>query len=50
MDGLEALIRKVSAAVTGGGSSGTGLLATVVEFNRFLERTESALSGRRRRQ
>lgn len=49
MDGLEALVRKVSAAVTGGNSSGTGLLATVVEFNRFLEKTERALSGRRRR-
>lgn len=49
MDGLEALVRKVSAAVTGGDGSGTGLLATVVEFNRFLEKTERALSGRRRR-
>lgn len=49
MDGLEALVRKVSVAVTGGGGGGTGLLATVVEFNRFLEKTERALSGRRRR-
>lgn len=49
MDGLGALVRKVSAAVTGGDSGGTGLLATVVEFNRFLEKTERALSGRRRR-
>lgn len=48
MDGFEALIRKVSVAVTGGDGNGVGLLATVVEFNKFLERAERVLSERRR--
>jgi hypothetical protein len=43
MEGLEALVRKVSVTATGGGSDGTGLLARVVEFNRFLERAEQVL-------
>lgn len=46
MEGLEAMIRTVAAAVTGGGSDGTGTLATVVEFNRFLERAEAVLRER----
>ena len=46
MEGLEALIRKVSGLVTGGGSDGTGLLGRVVEFNSFLERAEKALRER----
>lgn len=47
MDGLEALVRRLSTTVTGGGRDGTGLLATVVEFNKFLERAESALRDKR---
>ncbi|RPB11424.1 hypothetical protein P167DRAFT_575437 [Morchella conica CCBAS932] len=47
MEGLEAMIKTVAAAVTGGGSDGTGTLATVVEFNRFLERAEAVLRERR---
>jgi hypothetical protein len=43
MEGLEALVRKVSAVVTGGGRDGTGLLGKVAEFNRFLEKAEQAL-------
>ncbi|KAL7275835.1 hypothetical protein RUND412_001216 [Rhizina undulata] len=43
MEGLDALLRKVSAVVTGGGSDGGGLLAKVIEFNKFLERAETVL-------
>lgn len=34
---------KVTDVVTGGDENGTGLLARVVEFNRFLERAEATL-------
>lgn len=47
MEGLEAMIRTVAAAVTGGGRDGTGTLATVMDFNRFLERAEAVLRERK---
>ncbi|RPA97373.1 hypothetical protein L873DRAFT_1129984 [Choiromyces venosus 120613-1] len=46
LEGLEGLVRRVSAIVTGGGGDGTGVLGKVVEFNRFLERAEKMLRER----
>ncbi|KAG0125059.1 hypothetical protein HOY82DRAFT_572466 [Tuber indicum] len=46
LEGLEGLVRRVSAIVTGGGRDGTGVLGKVVEFNDFLEKAERVLRER----